>query len=894
MINLSAKISSNEIRRLWLQFFKTKKHKIIPPASLIPKNDDTLLWINSGVATLKPYFEGSKKPPSPRLCNSQVSIRTNDIDNVGITARHHTLFEMLGNFSIGDYFKEEAIMWAWEFLTSPKWINLDPKKLYITIFKDDQETYKIWTQKINIPQEKIVLGDKSTNFWEIGQGPCGPNSEIFYDRGEKYDPEKIGFDLLKKDMENDRYLEVWNLVFSQFNNDGQGNYTPLPLQNIDTGAGLERLASLLQDVPTNFDTDQFILIMEDIGKYTKEKYQVDNFFKNDPDQEKINVAFKVIADHIKCCTFAIGDGAKPSNDKRGYILRRLIRRAINYARKLDIKKPFLFKLVDQIVNYNQDFFPHLVKNKNQIKETIKIEEEKFFKTIDKGLQVFNKMQKTSPHISGEDAWLLYNSYGFPIDLTVELAKENQGDVDIHKFKELQTFYQKQTKKTYKSQSKMEIQNKSFLNVKLKTKFIDDVNPITSKVVKIFQDNKEVTFGTGELLVVFDQSNFFVATGGQVSDQGFINNWEVKQVFKNLHGTIFHQIKALKKISIGDELELKIWNKRKEIRGHHSGTHLLHKAVKEVLGDDSQQMGSYVGPDKLRFDFNCNFKPNHDQINQIQEVVKSKIKEANKTKIKWIPFKEALDQGVLAIFTETYDYDAKQRAVQIGDSFELCGGTHVVNSLDIEDFIITGFESKGSNIYRIEALTTYDLINKWNQEKMMQLQKEIVTFSQLHSQFKYYQEFALTKDSYQNNLLRFKQYQKTMIEENKIYHKKNLQKEKTFIENNDFKLHQDKPHKIFFINTQKSSQAAIEVSRDVVNSNPKSICISFINQSKKMIAIAVGKNKSTDFKANELIQIFIKQFNAKGGGSPLFAQCIIDDFKELDKLKESILQVINNG
>ncbi len=894
MINLNDKLTTNEIRRLWLEFFVSKKHKIIPPASLIPKNDDTLLWINSGVATLKPYFDGSLKPPSPRLCNSQVSIRTNDIENVGITARHHTLFEMLGNFSIGDYFKKEAIAFAWEFLTSPKWLNLDANKMYITIFKDDKETYDIWTKDIKIDPQRIIKGDKSTNFWEIGQGPCGPNTEIFYDRGEKYDPQKIGFKLLQEDIENDRYLEVWNLVFAQFNGDGKGNYVPLPQKNIDTGAGLERLASLLQEVPTNFDSDQFIAIIQDIEKYTTFKYKVDNFFVKNQKQTKINNAFKVIADHIKCCTFAIGDGAKPTNDKRGYILRRLIRRAINYARKLNIKKPFLYKLVDQIVAYNQDFFPHLTKNQNKIKEVIQIEEEKFFKTIDKGLQVFEKIKLKNKDISGENAWLLYNSYGFPIDLTIELARENKGEVDIKEFEKLQKFYQDKTKKTYKSESKMELQNESFLTVEEKTTFVDDINPIKSKVIKIFINNKETSSGKGEMFLVFEKSNFFVATGGQVSDQGTIDGFKVSKVIKNLNGTIFHEINSLKEIKVGDELELKIWNKRKEIRGHHSGTHLLHKAVKEVLGDESQQMGSYVGPDKLRFDFNCNFKPSSKQIKEIETIVKKKISEGNKTIIEWLPFREALKKGVLAIFTETYDYDAKQRSIKIGDSYELCGGTHVLNSLDIEDFIITDFESKGSNLYRIEALTTHKLIAKWNQDSLIKLKSKIDEFSKNHKNLPYYYEHKISNDSFQINLDNFNKYKEKMIFENKKYQKNQLYLEKTYIKENDLWEEENNKIKIYVIKTTKSASSAFEVTRDLTNKNSSSICLAFIDEAKKMIAIGVGKNHISLFPADDLIKIVINNFNAKGGGSKNFAQCVVSNLDNLEVIKTKILQAVKNG
>lgn len=448
------KFSSNEIRQLWLNFFKSKNHYELPSFSLIPNNDPSLLWINSGVSVLKKYFNGIQTPPSKRLTNVQRAIRTNDIENVGFTARHHTFFEMLGNFSIGDYFKKEAIQYAWEFLTNKQWIGLNKQNIYISFYEKDIETFNIWNKIIKLNKNHIIKGNKNTNFWEIGEGPCGPNTEIFYDRGKKYDPNNLGIKLLKKNIENNRYLEIWNIVFSQFNNNGDGTYTELLFKNIDTGAGLERITSIIQKTPTNYEIDSFLIIIKSIEKLTNNTfiYNKNNFFENKSKYKKIDISFKIIADHIRAITFAIADGVYPGNKDRNYIIRKLIRRASLYGQQLKFQKPFLYLLVNNVIKSMSPFYNYLKNKKKTIINIIKNEEIKFLNILKKGEIIFNKIKLKYNTISKENAFLLFDSYGLPIEWLTEKAKKNNIFIDIKGFNNLlknskskQIFYLKNKK-----------------------------------------------------------------------------------------------------------------------------------------------------------------------------------------------------------------------------------------------------------------------------------------------------------------------------------------------------------------------------------------------------------------------------------------------------------------
>lgn len=489
------KLSTNQIRKIWLDFFISKNHYFLETVSLIPVDDPSLLWINSGVATLKPYFDGRKTPPSPRLTNSQKAIRTNDIENVGVTARHHTMFEMLGNFSIGDYFKKEAIELAWELLTDKNYFDIDKDKLYITVFNEDTEAYNIWKDVIKIDEDHIFRLSRKTNFWDVGQGPCGPNTEIFYDRGEIWDPNKIGPRLISDDIENDRYIEVWNIVFSQFNNDGNDNYTELPRKNIDTGAGLERFASIFQNTPTNFETDIFYPTIKKVEQLTNDqfKYSIDNYFNPNKKQTRINTAFKVIADHIRATVFAISDGVFPGNKDRGYIIRRLIRRSCVFGKELGIKQAFLYKLVDSVIKSMKEFYPYLIDKKTLVEQTIKDEEEKFLKTLSKGYDLLENIIKTKNTVSDKNALLLFKSYGFPIEQTIEISELSNVTVDIEGFKKLLEQTKQATRNARKDLKAWDKQNELFTKLKVESEFTgwSETSRDNAKVIYMFTDQKQV-------------------------------------------------------------------------------------------------------------------------------------------------------------------------------------------------------------------------------------------------------------------------------------------------------------------------------------------------------------------------------------------------------------------
>ena len=884
-------LSTNELRKLWLDFFtKEKNHTLIAPASLIPVNDDTLLWINSGVAALKNYFDGSIKPPSPRLTNSQPSIRTNDIENVGVTARHHTLFEMLGNFSIGEYFKKEAISWAWEFLTNPKWLGLEKSKLYITVYEEDQETYDYWVNEVKIPLDHIIKGDKSTNFWEIGQGPCGPNTEIFYDRGLKFDPKNTGIKLLRDDIENDRYLEVWNIVFSQFNNNGDGTYSDLPQKNIDTGMGLERTASIIQEVPTNYDTDQFQIIIKEIAKYTSCEYKVDNIFNPVVKQSEINMAFKAIADHIKCNVFAIGDGAIPSNEKRGYVLRRLLRRSVNMARHLNIFEPFLYKLVDSICHYHQEFFPHLLVKSDHIKEIIKQEEEKFLQTIDKG---YNKLESiiTKNHaISGADAFLLFNSFGFPIELTSEISNKRNIPIDIDEFNKLFNNHKDLARQSFKSTTKMQIQSEALNKLDVTSTFLDEPTKWDTQVIAIIQNDKIVQKARGEMWLAFKESIFYVESGGQISDQGQVNDLEVIGLMKAPNQTRLHKVNSPSEIKVGDSVTLQIWDQRPQLRAHHSGSHLVHQVIKEMFGSDSNQAGKFVGNNRLRFDFTTTKKVSSSDMEQVEKLVNEKIKEKNIANIKEMPYQEAIDKGAIALFTEKYA--DMVRTVKIGDSFELCGGTHVANSDEVEQFVITSFESKGSGVYRIEGICTKKLCDQYNQDKNAELIAQYNTLKQKHQNYDYFEEFKNHYNEYLLNVKAFDKWKSKTAQGNKKVQK---QKQKEII--NQFKNLQDQVVKVGSYNVlalfgNAPGTIGRELATHYINLVKDLVFIwGSTYEDKSFVLVAISKSYQKEISAQKILNEINTKTNIKGGGNNSVAQgggAKIDNLEEIIKSsKESI-------
>lgn len=697
-------MKASDIRSKWLAFFAEKGHRIEPSASLVPHNDPSLLWINAGMAPLKAYFDGRVKPDNPRIANAQKCIRTNDIENVGKTRRHHTFFEMLGNFSIGDYFKEEAITWAWEFLTDPKWIGFDPNRLYVTVFPDDTEAYAFWNETIGIPAERIVK--TNDNFWDIGEGPCGPCTEIFYDRGERFgdlsDPECY------PSGENERFLEVWNLVFSQFNHNKDGSYTPLPNKNIDTGAGLERLSSILQDVDSNFDTDLFQPIIHKTCQLAGVSYQVN---------VETDIALKVIADHVRTVSFSVGDGVLPSNEGRGYVIRRLLRRAVRYGKVIGMDKPFLYQLTSVVGEIMGGYYPEVTEKQAFIEKVIRTEEERFHETLSDGLAILSDLSGKAKRegrtvIGGQDAFKLYDTYGFPFDLTEDFASEHGLSVDREGFDHAMEEQRDRARAARQDTESMNVQGGPLGEMTDRSEFVGYNELLTTaKVVAIVHHQERVDgVGTGEeCRIILDRTPFYAESGGQVSDTGWLSNESVKVriegVSKAPHGQhVLHGHIETGVLRTGDVVEASIDDTlRGDIVKNHTATHLLHKALKEVLGHHVNQAGSLVNADRLRFDFSHFGAISADELQEIEARVNRQIWNGTTLTIEQKPIAEAKALGAMALFGEKYGDIV--RVVRIGDySIELCGGCHVSNTAQIGQFKIISESGIGSGIRRIEAVT----------------------------------------------------------------------------------------------------------------------------------------------------------------------------------------------
>ena len=697
-------MKSHEIRSKWLEFFASKGHKIEPSASLVPHNDPSLLWINAGMAPLKPYFDGRVKPDNPRIANAQKCIRTNDIENVGKTKRHHTFFEMLGNFSIGDYFKEEAITWAWEFLTSPEWIGFDPDRLSVTVYPEDEEAYRLWNEKIGLPAERIYKAED--NFWDIGEGPCGPCTEIFYDRGDAFgdlnDPE------CRPGGENERFLEVWNLVFSQFNHNKDGSYTPLPNKNIDTGAGLERLASILQNVDSNFDTDLF----QPIIRRTCEIANVE--YGKDRDRD---VALKVIADHIRAVTFSVGDGVLPSNEGRGYVIRRLLRRAVRYGKVLGIGEPFMYRLVPVVGDIMGMYYKEVVEKQEFIARVIRNEEERFHETLSEGLAILSGLVEEagkagSKVITGKDAFKLYDTFGFPLDLTEDFAAEHGLKVDREGFEAAMEEQRERARSARHEVGSMQVQGGPLSDFTEPSEFVGYGTLTTeSKVLAILCGDQFVeTAGEGTVCrVVLDRTPFYAESGGQVSDRGTIAAGEllasVEEMSKAPHGQHVHTIRIERgELRKGQTVTASVDAPlREDTEKNHTATHLLHKALKEVLGTHVNQAGSLVAPDRLRFDFSHFGAIKPEELEEIERRVNEQIWKNIRLSIYHKPLEEAKAMGAMALFGEKYGEIV--RVVQIGDySLELCGGCHVDSTAEIGLFKVVSESGIGSGVRRIEAVT----------------------------------------------------------------------------------------------------------------------------------------------------------------------------------------------
>ena len=695
-------MTGEQIIRTYIDFFVSKGHLEVESASLIPKDDPSVLWINAGVTPLKKYFDGSIVPKNRRLTSCQKCIRTNDIENVGVTARHHTFFQMLGNFSVGDYFKKEALTWAFELLTGKEYFAFDKDKLYMTVYPQDKEAYDLWISLGVDPSHIIKL---EGNFWEIGEGPSGPDSEIFYDRGEKFDPEKKGIQLLQQDLENDRYIEIWNNVFSQYNaKEGipRDQYEELPSKNIDTGMGVERMACIMQGAVTNYETDLFLPIMDKIAEISEIPYQGQK-------------EFKVIADHIRTLTFALSDGATFENYGRGYVLRRLLRRSIMMSRKLNINKTFMAELVDIVIEKYGNIYPDLLPNKEIIKEQITKEEDLFHKTLISGEKRLEELCKnnTSKEISGEDAFKLYDTYGFPVELTIEYANELGLRVDkdeFYKYMEMQKVMARQNRKVVSS---MNLQNEQLMNYQKESKFVG-YEKLGNKtiVMDIMKDNQFVDSITDEGYVFLEENPFYAESGGQIYDIGYLKNddckVEVDEVIKAPNKQHLLHVKILEgTLKKGSTVLTHVMQERREaIMKNHSATHLLQKTLQEFLGNNVHQAGSRVDENTFRFDFTYHGRLSDDLIIRIEKRVNERVAQNVDTIIEYLPIEEAKKKGAMALFDDKYGDIV--RVVTIGDSIELCAGTHVPNTSMIGKIAIISIENKGADTFRIEGTTSKNM------------------------------------------------------------------------------------------------------------------------------------------------------------------------------------------
>ena len=745
----------NELREMFLSFFESKGHLRLPSFSLIPQNDASLLLINSGMAPMKPYFKGEVEPPRHRVCTCQKCIRTGDIENIGKTARHGTYFEMLGNFSFGDYFKHEAIAWSWEFLTSPEWVGLEADRLYPSVYESDDEAFAIWRDEIGIPEDRIFRFGKEDNFWEHGSGPCGPCSEIYYDRGEKYGCGKPGCTV---GCDCDRYMEVWNVVFSQFDNDGHDHYTELKQKNIDTGMGLERLAVVCQDVDSLFDVDTVMNITNKVTEITGASYG--------QSLEK-DVSLRVITDHIRSASFMICDGVLPSNEGRGYVLRRLLRRAARHGKLLGVNKPFLYEVVDTVVHENEGHYPELRERQAYITKVIRVEEENFSKTIDGGMKIFDQLlaehkEKGETTFSGADAFKLYDTYGFPIDLTLEMVADEDMTLNQAAFAQLM-----QEQKVRAREARKALGDLAWAGIDLgldntPTTFVGYTqNNCDAKVLAVcVGDEVSGTIAGGEKgIIVLDKTPFYAEMGGQIADQGVIlmgnSRFVVSDVQKDKGGKYLHHGKMVTgSIKVDDIVVASIdVERRKAIMRAHSATHLLQKALQTVLGDHVHQAGSYVEPDRLRFDFTHYSALTPEELVKVNAIVQNSILEGYNIVTREMPVDEAKAMGATALFSEKYG--STVRVVNMGNySIELCGGTHLDNTAKVGPFEIESECSVASGVRRIEAITGKACLERMERNQTMLLEaaaklktKPIELGTRIQAQLEELRELRRTIEAY---------------------------------------------------------------------------------------------------------------------------------------------------
>ena len=890
-------LKAHEIRQMWLDFFKSKGHEVTPSASLLPQDDPTLLWINAGVAPLKKYFDGREKPNNPRLCNAQKSIRTNDIENVGKTARHHTFFEMLGNFSIGDYFRQEVLTWAYELLFSPDWFGFDKDLIYITYYTKDLETFNKWVS-LGVSEDHLIALDD--NFWEIGEGPCGPDTEIFFDRGLKYDPENIGIKMIKEDIENDRFIEIWNIVFSQFNSQSgkkREEYPELPSKNIDTGAGLERLACVMQGTETNYESDLFMPMI----KYLEEKTGI--LYDG-------QMSFKVIVDHIRSITFALSDGATFGNSGRGYVLRRILRRAVRYAKKLNINSPFLYQMVQIVADNMKEYYPYLQEKVPLVSKLIKIEEENFWKTLEKGEKKLAELIENleGNFLRGEDAFLLYDTFGFPLELTIEAAAEHNVLVDEKGFVEQLNLQKTRARAARNTVQSMNNQNEDYLNLTVPSEFIGyDYLETTAKVVAVFENERLVNTGSGNLVLVTDKTPFYAESGGQVGDKGHVivdgESLEVYNTFKLPNGQHAIQLDSNVEISFGQTVILRVNETlRNRTSLNHSATHLLNQSLRNVLGSHVVQHGSLVNDKRLRFDFNHYENVTTEQLLQIEKDTNNAIKENYEVKIINTTVEEAKKLGAQALFAEKYGDVV--RLVDMDYSKELCGGTHVKNTGEIDKIAILSIESKGSGIFRIEAVTGDQIFEQLD----LTLQNIRSSIDEMKTKINDINVLAkndninlviskleepILNGSYED-IIKEKQYL-TLLQKQYKDLEKNYQNELRNKNSVDVTMFKDLIKEINGFKALVTSVENIEINilKDLVDnltSNEDKMLV-FVADKMDGKIIFVCKSKNVPFNAGQLVKEAAILTGGNGGGRPDFAQAGGRDASKIEDALNAITEKV---
>lgn len=893
------KLTSNEIRKKWFSFFESKGHKVLESAPLVPIDDDSLLFINAGVTPLKKYFDGSVVPANKRLASIQKCIRTNDIDNVGVTKSHQTFFEMMGNFSIGDYFKEEALEFAYEFLTSPQWMDIDKDKIYVTVYPKDNEAFNKWVS-LGLREDHVIKLEG--NFWEIGEGPCGPDSEIFYDRGEDYDLDGTALDKFRHDEDQERYIEIWNNVFSQFNSKkgvSREEYQELPHKNIDTGAGLERWCCIFQGVDSTFETDLFVPIIEKISELTSKEYNGE-------------MPFKVIADHMRAITVALTDGAVFENTGRGYVLRRLLRRSVRMGKKLGMNEPFLYKVVDIVAELMKESYPEILENKGQVKTLVLQEEELFHKTLASGERKLYQLMRESKDktISGYDVFKLYDTFGFPFELTLEYLYDEGYTTDRAEFRKYMEEAQNLAKNSRKTEMDMNIQNEDLLNFTQESKFLYDTYELESKVIGLFKDGKSVDYLDSDGYVILDKTCFYAIGGGQVSDLGAMKNQNFKakvfECIKAPNSQTLHKVEVVEGVIVlNDICKIKIKEEQRlKTARNHSTVHIIQKVLQEVLSDKIHQAGSYVDFERLRFDFTYTGKITDEQIIEIEKKVNDKINLNSDVVIRNMSLDKAKELGAMALFSEKYKDIV--RVVQIGDSIELCGGTHVKNTVDIGRFAVVKLESKGSNLYRIEGTTGENIetligevVKHYVDEVKKLLDKAKDILNSAKSQ-EIELDFDLDLDQigissysdilYNKNQLAYVQNEVRLLE--KKYNEEKVKKQSSDLDDylNDSIKYGDTT--LVLIRTSDKEVFLLkDIADKLINKIGKGI-VFISNENDESINFICRSN--CDIHAGLTVKRASQMSLGNGGGSPTFAQGGGKTTEHVEEIFESIKAELNNN